>query len=96
MQITEEQIQNWKQKHGEIFKIDVEDKTCYLKRPSRKALSFASQVGAKDPLKFNEIILKDCWIDGDEEIQVDDTLFLSASSKLAELIEVKEASLVKL
>jgi len=47
-------------------------------------------------MKFNEIMLNSCWIDGDEEIKTDDSLFLAASSKLAELIEVKEAELVKL
>ena len=93
---TLEQIQEWKKQHGDIYKITVEDKVCYLKKPSRKALSFASQVGTKDPMKFNEIILKECWLEGDMEIQSNDTLFLSASSKLSELIEVKEAELEKL
>jgi hypothetical protein len=40
--------------------------------------------------------LKDCWLGGDEEIQTDDKLFLSISSKLPELIEVEEAALEKL
>jgi hypothetical protein len=93
---TKEQIDNWKGKHGEIFRIVVEDKACYLKKPSRKALGYASMAGKENPLKFNEVMLKDCWLDGDSEIQTDDTLFLSVSGKLADLIEVKEAELEKL
>jgi len=94
--ITAEQIAQWKEKHGDIYKVTVKDKVCYLKRPTRKAIGYASVAGKDNPLKFNEVILKDCWLGGDEEIQTDDTLFLAASSKLAELIEVEEAELEKL
>ncbi|KMQ70240.1 hypothetical protein [Chryseobacterium koreense] len=96
MKVAKEQIETWKKQHGSVFKITVEDKVCYLKTPDRKALSYASSVASKDPLKFNEILLKSAWLAGDEEIKTDDTLFLSASSKLAEIIEVKEAELEKL
>ena len=49
-----------------------------------------------DPLRYNEIILKDCWLAGDEEIQTNNGLFLSVSAQLPKLIEIKEAELVKL
>jgi hypothetical protein len=93
---TKEQIENWKAKHGDIFRIQVEDKACYLKKPGRKTLGYASLAGKENPLKFNEILLKDCWLDGDETIRTDDGLFLSVSSRLPELIEIKEAELEKL
>lgn len=95
-EITPEQIAQWKATHGDIWKITVEDKIAFLKAPDRKTLGFASSVGANDPMKFNEILLKNCWLDGDIEIQTQDSLFLAASSKLAELIQVKEAQLEKL
>lgn len=91
---TPEQLADWKAKHGEFFGIVIEDKVCYLKKPDRKTLSFASQVGS-DPMKFNEVILKNCWLGGDPEILTDDTLFLAASSKLDQVIEFKKAELVK-
>lgn len=94
--VTQETIDAWKKKHGNIFKLTIEDKVCYLKTPDRKALSYASTVGAKDPLKFNEVILNNAWLGGDEEIKTNDSLFLSAAQKLAEIIEVKEAELEKL
>jgi hypothetical protein len=40
--------------------------------------------------------LNDCWLGGDEEIKTDDTLFLSVSPKLSELIVTREAELVEL
>jgi len=92
----EEEIAEWKKKHGDIFKLQVEDKVCYLRTPDRKTMSYAASVATKDPLKFNEILLNNCWLGGDEEIRTQDSLFLAASSKIAEIIQIKEASLEKL
>ncbi len=94
--VTPEMIEGWKKQHGAVYKIEVEDKVAYLKRPDRKSLAYASSVVSSNPIKFNEIILNGCWLVGDEEIKTDDTLFLSASSKLTDLIEIKESRLVKL
>lgn len=93
---TSDQIDAWKKQYGEIFSLTVDGHVCYLKKPDRKTLSFASMAGTKDPLKFNETLLNNCFIGGSEEIKKDDNLFLSASSKLADLIEIKEAELEKL
>ena len=94
-QATAEQIAEWKKKYGEVSGIIIDGHICYLRKVDRKTLSYASTAGAKDPLKFNEIILDNCWLGGSEEIKTNDTLFLSAGAKLAEFIEIKEAELVK-
>lgn len=93
---TKEEIAIWKKNHGEVFELSVGDKKCYLKTPDRKTLSYAATVGANDNLKFNEVILKNCWLGGDEEIQTNDGLFLSAAAALPQLIQIQEAKLVKL
>lgn len=95
-EVTAEQIKKWKKKYGSVSKLSVEDKVAYLRPPDRKTLSFAGSIATKDPMKFNEIILKNCWLAGDEEIKTDDNLFISASGKLADLIDIKEAKLEKL
>jgi len=95
-QATAEQIQEWKDKHGDIFKIQVENSVCYLKAPNRKVLGYASVAGKDNPLKFNEVILESCWLGGDEMIKTDDSLFLSAGAKINGIVEVKEANLEKL
>ncbi|MFC2466567.1 hypothetical protein [Capnocytophaga granulosa] len=94
--ITKEQIQEWKKQYKDIFVISVEDKKVYLRTPDRKTLSYASTLATKDPLKFNEVILDNCWLGGDEEIKTNDELFLAVSSKLPDLIQIKEATLEKL
>ena len=94
--VTKEQIQEWKKQYKDIFVISVEDKKVYLRTPDRKTLSYASTLATKDPLKFNEVILDKCWLGGDEEIKTNDELFLAVSSKLPDLIQIKEATLEKL
>ncbi len=93
---SQEQIDAWKAEHGDVYKISVEDKVVYLHKPSRKTLSYATSVAAKDPIKFNEIILAGCWLGGDPEVKTDDSYFLSVSAHLGDLIQVKEAEMLKL
>lgn len=97
---TKEQLVEWKKKHGEdnVFTCSVGDKSCVLHKPTRKDLSFAmvGSNGGKDPVKMQEILLNQCWIDGDEEIKIDDTCFFAVSAQISELMEAKQAELKKL
>lgn len=101
MIFSEEQIKSLKAEHGQLYKITMKDgangdKSCILKQPSRQVLGAASIAGKDNPMKFNEVILNNCWVAGDEEIKTNDMLFLSASQKIGEIIELKEAELEKL
>lgn len=91
----EQKLEELKKTHGTVYRIEVGDKVAYLKKPNRQTLSFASATGTKDPMKFNEIILKQCWIEGDLEIQTDDDLFLSVCGVLDGIIQVQAAKLEK-
>jgi hypothetical protein len=95
-EVTQAQIDEWKAKHGSVFYVEIEGKKAYLKKPNRTALSAAAVVGKTDPMKYNEILLNNCWLAGDEEIKTNDDLFLGVSAKLSEIIEIKEAELKKL
>lgn len=95
-EITPEQIAEWKENHSEIYKLGCEDKFCIVKLADRKTLSFASAGGTKDPMKFNELILRGCWLGGDIEILENDTYFISVGQKIAELVKFKESTLEKL
>ena len=79
-EIDSKQIDAWKKAHGDVFKVEVDGKVCYLKKPDRKVLGAASVLGKNDPMKYNEVLLENCWLDGDEEIKKDDSLFLGVSS----------------
>lgn len=95
-QLTPERQKELKKAHGDIFLVEFDDAACVLKTPSRKQLSYATKAAEKDPLAFNETMLKACWIEGDEIIQTDDGYFLGVSNILSEVISVKEASIKKL
>ena len=95
MEITQEKIEGWKKQHGDIYLIEVEDKACVVRKPNRKDLSFAMLL-KDDPIKFNETLLNNLWIEGDAEIKANDDYFLAVSSQLGELLQIKEATLKKL
>ncbi len=97
---TADQLKDWKKKYGDdkIFEIVVDDKKAILHKPTRKDLSFAmaGSSQAKDSIKFAEILLNQCWIDGDKEIKEEDDYFFGAVPKLEVLSETKEAEIKKL
>lgn len=90
-------INAWKAEYGEIFYFKVgTDKECYLKKPSRQTLSYAAMAAQTDPLQYNEVILNECWLAGNEEIKTDTGLFLSISQHLPNLVQMVEVEMVKL
>ena len=97
---TDEQLAGWKKKYGEdgVFEVAVADKKAVLHKPSRKDLSFASAGSGQgsDVFKFSEILMRQCWIDGDREIMDDDDYFLGAVPVLQAIAEVKQAEVKKL
>ncbi|KGO89736.1 hypothetical protein [Flavobacterium suncheonense] len=95
-EVTQEQIDAWKRQHGNVMKITVDDKVGYFKTLSRKGYSYASQIGAKDPMQFNEAVLKDCFIGGDEEIITKDSYFMTISTHVTEMLGIMSSSLEKL
>ncbi|KAA2369888.1 MULTISPECIES: hypothetical protein [Alistipes] len=95
-QATVAEIDEWKKRHGDIYAIKVDGHVCYLRKPTRRDLSFASSAGKKDPLKFNETLLRDCWLGGSEAIRRDDDKFMGASGVLDKIIPDAEAELEKL
>lgn len=94
MKYSKEQIQEWKKKHGDLFEITVDGKSCILHRPTRRDLSYASVI--KDPIKMSETILGQLWVAGDEELKTNDELFMAVVSKMDEVLKVKEAEIKKL
>jgi hypothetical protein len=94
MKYTTEDINKWKATHGDLFEISVESKSCVLHKPTRQDLSYASVI--KDPIKMSEVMLKQLWVAGDEEIKTNDELFMAVVAKMDEVLKVKEAEIKKL
>ena len=97
MKYTKEEVKKWKNKHGRIYELKSKDgASCIIRKPDRKVLSHASAVSNEDPIKFNESVLNDCWIVGDDEMKTDDAKFLGISEQLAKIIEKAEIDLKEL
>lgn len=97
---NENQFKEWKEKYGDtrVVEVVVDGKKAIMHKPSRTDLSYAiagSSQGA-DTVKFVELLMRQCWIDGDREILEDDDYFLAAMPVVQRLAEVKEAEIKKL
>ena len=88
---AEEHVEEFQESMREI-EVSEEVK-CWLKVPGRKVIGMATSLAGKDTVKFGEIIMKNCWLGGDERILNDDELFLSANSILGNIIKIKTAEL---
>lgn len=97
---TEDQIRKWKEKYGEdgVFEVTVGDKRAVLHKPSRKDLSYATAGSGQgtDAMKFSEILMRQCWVDGDSEILDNDDYFLGAVPVLQAVTEVRKAEIKRL
>lgn len=92
---TAEQISEWKNKYGNVFRSVVGDSVCYLKKPDRKTMSYVATLG-NNPIRANEVLLENCWLGGDESIKNEDEKFYGVSAKLNEIVAIKEAEITKL
>ena len=93
---SEKMIEKWKKKHGAVYEIEVEGNYAYIKQPDRKILGMAGKVSGEDVIKFNETILRQCWLGGNMDIINKDRLFFGASDKIDQIIERAEATVKKL
>jgi len=91
-----QQIAAWKEKHEKVYAYTADGKNCYLKKPDRVALGAAAVVGKTNPIKYNEILIENCWLGGDDCLKEEDKYFLGLSGKIAELVEIKEGELKEL
>lgn len=65
----------------------------YLQPPSRAVLSRYMSMAEADPLGANELLLANTWLEGDERIRTDDSMFLGACRAISQIIQVREATL---
>jgi hypothetical protein len=93
---TPEQIAMWQARYGTVFVVIIEDAVCYLHKPDRKVISAAATLGQSDPMRFNEVLIENCWISGDERIKTDNDYFFALVEKAEELLKFKTAEIKKL
>jgi hypothetical protein len=83
-----------------VFEISVPDDenkivTAYFRKPTRQILSRALSMQERDPLNAKEIVLRNCYLEGDLSIMDDDEMFISACTVVDEIMTYRKATLKK-
>jgi hypothetical protein len=93
---TEEQIKQWKAEHGDVIRLKSAkyNKSAYFRKPNRKEMSFINM--NKDGLKFNEALLKACYLAGDKDIQENDDIFMGLGESILGLLAFDTVEVEKL
>lgn len=97
MNITNEQIEAWKAKYGDVFKANSGEETAYFRKPTRVELSYAMTLQQQNKtLEFLEHLFKSCFIDGSRAFIEKTDYMLGAASLAEKLVEVKQVEVKKL
>lgn len=96
--INDEIIKQWKTAHKKVFvfKSDDGQATGYFKSPDRRIMDAYSVKQRTNPVLCNELLVKDCFLGGDEKLITEDAYFYGLSQKLQALIDTKEGELTEL
>jgi hypothetical protein len=76
-------------------------KRAYLKKPNRATMEIVlgltmSVSASPQYIRAGEIILTNCWIEGDEEIKTNDDFLIPAAMQAFRAVEMEKGELVKL
>lgn len=103
VEVSEATIKAWKEKYGEdsIIALNFEEGKIYFKKPSKgknyfhtakRAVIFQQQ---NDLLSAGEIVFNECYLGGigeQKDIDVNNSIYINACFRCADLIEVLEAN----
>ncbi|WP_075341769.1 hypothetical protein [Tenacibaculum agarivorans] len=99
--ITESQLYAWKNKFGKLIKVEGENdegepRFAYFRKPTMATRAAVLQTSKADEFKALEVLFKNCYLGGDEEVEQDDDLKLSMITAFADLTQPKEAKAKKI
>ena len=90
-------IDAWKSKHGKVHYIETEDgKEIFLKSPNRATVAMAMSKSRNSPLALVEVIIKNCWLAGDEEVKEDPGYLVGLAEHVDTIIGTKKAKIKNL
>jgi hypothetical protein len=91
--ISQEKLVELKKQHRIVVCVEVEDEgevfSCYLKRPTAETLSIVNKLSKTDEVKAAEILVRQCWIEGDSLIKEDGILMLSVAAEFGQTNKAK-------
>lgn len=90
-----------KKQHGEGNVIEIvfaDGKKCFLKKPSRQVVGMAMTKSRSNAMALPEVILENCWLDGDPEVKDMETNYgylIGLTEKVDEIFSTKTAEVKK-
>ncbi|RTL47261.1 MAG: hypothetical protein EKK39_14935 [Sphingobacteriales bacterium] len=98
----EEQVKQWSNKYKGLWYLPVIDddnniEAMAIMRPiDRHILSFAStKIEDEGLYVFLEACMRECWVEGDQQILEDDEYFIPCAMKFNKILEGKKAAFIK-
>jgi hypothetical protein len=94
-----EQIAEWKEKYGIVFRLTADDgKQCYIKDPFSSIhitkLAFAALYEDSD-IAFVQSILNNCWLFGDEELRVNESYSIFLTERMKDITDMPKCDVRK-
>ncbi len=88
--VTQEQINEWKARHGKIYRLIAEDKVAYIFDPltSLAVMKKAFTAIQVSTILYVQSVLADCWLGGDEELKTDEAYGNALSDNIDELTKL--------
>lgn len=94
---NDKQIKEWKELHGAVYELPVEDKTVYLRQPTmvdyKRSFSAMQKNG---DIAFGEEMLNCLFLGGDQEVKTNDDYFLPAKQALMDFFNYDDAEIVSI
>ena len=98
--VTPEQVQTWKQRHGKVVSIEINDgddsHIGYFHRPNLETMSAVAKIAKTDEMKSSEVIFDNCWLGGSPAIRHDAVLFIEATKQLGVMLNSCRSALKNL
>lgn len=88
-----EKLEEYKKKYGRVYMIESEDgKVAYIADPYRSLTIAAALMEAieESTYAYIQVILSDCWIDGDEELRTQEEYGNDLAEQIDEITEIPE------
>ncbi len=93
----EQKIKEWKEIHGGVYELPVDDKICYLREPNIEDYKRAFIAMQNDgDTAFGETMINSLWLDGDTEIKTDNDYFTPAKKEITKMLNYEEAEITAL
>lgn len=96
-QATPEQIEAWKREYEFVYKYTSNDgRVAYFRNPTLQILDACKTLAGGSSMKFNELLMNNCWLGGDEELRKHDKYKMGIFEWLPDIIVKVEGQLERL